>query len=501
MRPEVSVVIPVFNGSATIERALQSVFRQSSGNYEVIVVDDGSTDSSKDILRKYESRITLLTQENLGTTAARNLGAKLARGEYLAFLDQDDWWVSEKITTQVQVLERRRSFGLAFANLYTVDYSGNRLGFMTNRHWQCHSPSSEELLLLFPLYPSSATLRKDLFDSVGGFDTRFGLSGAYGDQDLHIRLRGLAPFHFISSPAGFYYWQEERPTRIRHFLANLPSFVAKYYEQSAFMNKAGGQFREKFILRCTENLNHWTQLLLRSNGNRATPELLEELNGYYNKFRNIFGNSFLIVAGQDALRLNRYDLDAATSTMLLVFLYRPELQTRFPEVFHGDLSRFIEWAHDVASGIRKDPDRNIIQPFTRDIVFALQAGRKKVHEQSSFYTRRSNLDGPTVHSCAKEAIVEAEETTDELDRRLRLALSELRVIHQSLGFRLLRRTLQLVDRALPDATLRGNVRLSITESLRILSDEGVRIFLGKAREKIKRKEIFVTRTEKQNAAD
>src|SRR5580704_8985688 len=90
--PFFSVVIPAFNRTDLLAKALASVFQQEFTNFEVIVVDDGSTDDQSRVVQKYKDRVTFLRQDNAGQGAARNRGAAAARGEYLAFLDSDDLW-------------------------------------------------------------------------------------------------------------------------------------------------------------------------------------------------------------------------------------------------------------------------------------------------------------------------------------------------------------------------------------------------------------------------
>jgi glycosyltransferase involved in cell wall biosynthesis len=93
--PLISVIIPAFNAAICLEHCLESVFRQTQAHREIIVIDDGSTDSTAEILRKYSDRITYAAQENRGPSAARNHGLRLARGDFVAFLDADDYWLPD----------------------------------------------------------------------------------------------------------------------------------------------------------------------------------------------------------------------------------------------------------------------------------------------------------------------------------------------------------------------------------------------------------------------
>jgi glycosyltransferase involved in cell wall biosynthesis len=109
MRVDISVIIPLYNKEEFIERTLRSVFEQDIANWECIIVDDGSTDSSmervKDFIKIHPGNWNLVSQENSGQTSARNHGIRLAQGNYLAFLDADDLWLSDKLSSQFNFLQ------------------------------------------------------------------------------------------------------------------------------------------------------------------------------------------------------------------------------------------------------------------------------------------------------------------------------------------------------------------------------------------------------------
>jgi len=125
-RPLVSVVIPVFNGASFIARAVDSVRAQTCKDWEIIVVDDGSTDNTQTVLTGFAKRsgIICLYQENAGPAQARNLGVKSASGEYIAFLDCDDIWLPEKLEEQLTILRGNTQPGLVHSNYEVIDPRG-----------------------------------------------------------------------------------------------------------------------------------------------------------------------------------------------------------------------------------------------------------------------------------------------------------------------------------------------------------------------------------------
>ena len=114
----VSVIIPTYNSAEFIEPCLQTVFSQTYSFWEIIVVDDGSVDNTRQVLAPYirDGKIKYLFQQNRGPAAARNLALRHARGEYIAFLDSDDLWTPEKLEKQVTVLQKNEDVGMVYSD-------------------------------------------------------------------------------------------------------------------------------------------------------------------------------------------------------------------------------------------------------------------------------------------------------------------------------------------------------------------------------------------------
>lgn len=123
----ISVVIPVYNGAATIGRALDSVLAQHYSAHEIIVVDDGSQDQTAAVVRSYDGRVRYVRQENAGPSAARNYGVKLASGNWVAFLDADDWYYPERLARHARMIEVDSDLDFLVGNFDYRDAEGQHL--------------------------------------------------------------------------------------------------------------------------------------------------------------------------------------------------------------------------------------------------------------------------------------------------------------------------------------------------------------------------------------
>ena len=182
--PLVSVIIPAFNSADYIEEAIESVLSQTFQDFEIVIVDDGSTDTTSDILSRYADCTRLVSQKNRGVAAARNAGVENARGKFISFLDADDTFFPEKLAKQVELFEQSPSLGMVICGWQLVTTSGESISLA--KPWEYRPLLDLETAVLFkPARPSATMLRKKWFERVGGFNTE--LSSAE-DLDLLLRL-------------------------------------------------------------------------------------------------------------------------------------------------------------------------------------------------------------------------------------------------------------------------------------------------------------------------
>jgi len=197
MKPTVSVIIPNYNYGRFLPEAIESVLAQTFPCAKIIVVDDGSTDESLEILARYEKDgIKVIRQKNCGVGAARNAGAKASSGDLIAFLDADDFWLSQKIEKQVERLLADKEFGLVTCGMREFDASGNIIDTYTKgKEGWC----AEDILLFKPVGggpPTTSLLWRKVFEQVGGFDERKEMHPSE-DWEFSYRVARVAKIAFL----------------------------------------------------------------------------------------------------------------------------------------------------------------------------------------------------------------------------------------------------------------------------------------------------------------
>lgn len=193
--PLVSVIVPVYNGAHTIRATLDSVFEQSYENFELIVIDDGSTDETLAVVGSFkDSRLKVFSHANAGVAASRNRGVSHAVGSYISFLDADDLWTPDKLEAQIQALETSEKAAVAYSWTDYIDESGRFVAY-DQRVTFSGDVYGELLLRDFLESASNVTIRRQAFLDVQGFDQN--LSGA-ADWDLFLRL--AEQHHYAAVP-------------------------------------------------------------------------------------------------------------------------------------------------------------------------------------------------------------------------------------------------------------------------------------------------------------
>ncbi len=197
--PTVSVIIPAYRANHTIGRALESVFAQTRVPDEVVVVDDGSPEDVSMALRPYHDRVTLVCKRNGGAASARNLGIEQAHGDWIAFLDADDYWYPTKLERQHAILRQYPEVGLIAGWFHEEEPGAGRVdGALDGRYFdRILRPDGEETFMVATqIWTGTVLVRRD---TLGKERFVSGLEPAE-DRDLWIRLAAATPIYLVSEP-------------------------------------------------------------------------------------------------------------------------------------------------------------------------------------------------------------------------------------------------------------------------------------------------------------
>jgi glycosyltransferase involved in cell wall biosynthesis len=282
MIPLVSIILPSYNRANDLKRAISSVLKQSYTNFELIIIDNNSTDDTDEVISNYpDKRILLIKIDNKGLIAvSRNLGLKIAKGKYIAFLDSDDWWLENKLEISIAVLEKGYDF--VHHKLYIVKKQFKYHYFLKKTNdKQISSPIFENLLYNGNLISnSSVVLRKSTIENKLPLKVD-ALLNSFCDYHWWLEISQITNnFKYINKALGFYWFGGGNYTNYSRSFLSI-SRLANLYSQNKFYKK-----------------NIWVNqlkarmFLLNNNENKATIYFLISLKNKF-KLRDVF---FLMVS-------------------------------------------------------------------------------------------------------------------------------------------------------------------------------------------------------------
>jgi len=182
--PLISVIIPVYNGSNYLQEAIESVLHQTYKNYEIIIIDDGSTDNTWDIIGSYGDLIRGFHKENGGVASALNYGIQVMKGDWFAWLSHDDLWVPEKLEVQISYHIKNENVMGSFTNFSVIDEKGTLL-FNSNCPYVMNSCSLRELFLTNYIAGDTVLLHKKILKDIGRFNENLRVTQ---DYDMWLRI-------------------------------------------------------------------------------------------------------------------------------------------------------------------------------------------------------------------------------------------------------------------------------------------------------------------------
>jgi glycosyltransferase involved in cell wall biosynthesis len=221
--PRVSVIIPSYNHAHYVQDAIQSVLNQDYDDYEIIVIDDGSKDNTREVVARFGEKIRYIWQENKGLPGARNTGIKAANGDLIALLDSDDTWLPGFLSATVARLEGDPRLGAVHTGFYFVDEHGQRLPQVSTETVP-DDQMYDRLLDGEFFVPAAVVTRRECFDRVGLFDEAF-----RGSEDWDIWLRVARAYRFagIPTPLVNYRMHSSNMTKDPEYMLNYQLMVVE----------------------------------------------------------------------------------------------------------------------------------------------------------------------------------------------------------------------------------------------------------------------------------
>jgi glycosyltransferase involved in cell wall biosynthesis len=196
----ISVVVPAYNASSWIKETLDSILAQTFQDFEVIVVDDGSTDDTADLIESYGGVVRCVRKTNGGASSARNVGIRCSRGSWIAFVDADDLWLPFKLDLQVRMIDKNPDLVWQYSDAYIFESDSRCIRCLASENHKPYKGDILRQLLMYCFIPSPTPLvRRDVFDQVGFFSespvTRIG-----EDWDLWLRIAAMYNVGYVDQP-------------------------------------------------------------------------------------------------------------------------------------------------------------------------------------------------------------------------------------------------------------------------------------------------------------
>jgi len=215
---KISVVIPTFNRLSVLVRALDSAINQTIKPYEIIVIDDGSSDQTRNWIRNKFPEINYFYQKNMGVSTARNTGIDMAKGDWIAFLDSDDEWDKAKLELQSKAIHNNKDIPLSHTNEIWIK-NGVRIN-QKRGHQKFGGQIFNQCLKKCIISPSTVIIRKDIFNEIGLFDTSLPICE---DYDLWLRFTARYPVLLLEKELTIKYGGHSDQ------LSNIDSGIEKYH--------------------------------------------------------------------------------------------------------------------------------------------------------------------------------------------------------------------------------------------------------------------------------
>lgn len=232
--PMVSIILPTYNRAHLISRAIRSLLQQTYQDFEIVIIDDASTDNTKEVINSFnDPRIRYLNHEiNRGLSAARNTGIKASKGEYLAFQDDDDLWTKDKLEKQMHIFDENAKIGVVYSGIIRIK-SGKEIYEHPPDNVKKNGYVYKEVFYDLPIYMVTAVIKKSCFDKIGLFDESL---PSFEDKDIFIRLSKHFEFRLVDKPLVISWVSPDSLTRNTDFLKKSTEILLKKHHDGYHLN-------------------------------------------------------------------------------------------------------------------------------------------------------------------------------------------------------------------------------------------------------------------------
>lgn len=262
IHPIVSVIIPTYNRTSYLKLTIESILQQTFQEFEILVIDDGTPNDENEVVCLQFEKVKYIKISNSGGPAKpRNIGIQNAKGKYLAFVDDDDLWVPEKLEKQVEILENNPDFGLTHCYCGVIDAKGNLKEEIVGRPKDINSKSGDVSMRMFgnwTIMMPTPLMRAALVDEVGYFNEA--ISGTFADVDYWVRCSFFTKFHYLDEMLVLYRLHENNISSDTKIYRKLPIHlkgILKEFLQKKIINVT--QFKHLQSRLCINQINYIKQ--------------------------------------------------------------------------------------------------------------------------------------------------------------------------------------------------------------------------------------------------
>jgi len=292
-KPLVSVIIPTYNRSVLLMKTIDSVLNQTYNNIEIIVVDDGSQEDLTENLNNIKKLKYYRIPNSGGPSKPRNLGIKKSNGKYIAFIDDDDLWVNNKIEIQVNKLEKNKEFGLAHNYCSVIDEFGKEKDEIIGKSGSIkikHGDVVERMIGNWTLMTSSVLLRKELVDKVGFFNCEMPPAGE--DVEYWSRCSFHSKFYYLDKPLVLYRKHTSNISKYNVNYVDLPLHLYNVIKQ----NFNNGIITQEVYKKLKVNICKMQIKMIKKSINKTIINIFKLDFFWFLKFKNLKLLTYIILA-------------------------------------------------------------------------------------------------------------------------------------------------------------------------------------------------------------